>query len=553
VKPAAVALVLAALTLFAFAPALDNGFVNWDDEGNFLRNDHYRGLGPSQLTWGWTTFHLGAYQPLGWTLWSIEYQAWGLAPRGYHAVSILLHSAVVTALYALTMTLLRRCQPADSRGSDPALWAGVAVAWYAVHPLRVEAVAWISCQSYLLCALFFVLALLSYLRAFGAGPASRARWLNTSLALYVISLLGKAPSVGLPAVLVILDIYPLRRLGSGPREWFGPSSVEVWREKTRFFVVGLIFAGLAYVAKASTFNGTLSASRGLLTRAAVACYGVCFYIAKTIVPRDISAFYAVSGPVSWSRPLFLGSALAVVGLVAALAVLGRRWPGLAATGAAALVILAPVSGFVSISTQLTTDRYTYLAATPWVLPVASGLGWFASPGRRPRWVVALAVVACLAGIAGLAFQTRGLCRTWRDSEALWIHALAHGSGRSQMAYNNLAATYQSRGELDRAIEIYRTALKVPPEPTDPTGRVLVLYNLGTCLEAMGKLDEATAQFAEIARLLPFSPDAHYHWGRLLAAQGRYQDAAPHFREALRLNPDHAKARDGLNIILSIKQ
>jgi len=542
---AAVALALIALTFAAFSPGLGNHFVNWDDEHNFLKNDHYRGLGWDEVTWAWTTFHMGAYQPLGWILFSTEYRAWGLDPRGYHAVSLVWHAATVVALYATTLHLLRRCEFAFPRGHGLEFWAGLAVAWYAVHPLRVEAVTWVSCQPYLPCALFSVLAVLAYLRANGEGLAPQAGWLITSLLLYAVSLFFKAPSVTLPGVLLVLDAYPLRRLGGGPGRWFGPSVERVWREKTWFLGLGLVFSALAYLAKSSTFRGVAAARPGPVSRAAAACYAAWFYLGKTVDPRDVAAFYVTPAPVIWSQPYFLAALVAAAGLSVALVLMWRWWPGPLAAWTAFLVLLAPVSGFVSLSTQFVTDRYTYLAAMALVPPVGGCLGWLASSRRRPLGIVVLAVTG-LGVAAVLTGQTRALCRTWRDSETLWVHALAHGAGRSMTVYNNLAAEYYDRGQFDQAIATWRAALTVPPEPTDPSGRVLILSNLGVCLERRGRPDEAVAQFAEAARLLPQSGDAHYQWGRALAAQGRFAEAIPHFADAIALDPGHARAIESLD-------
>ena len=277
---------------------------------------------------------------------------------------------------------------------------------------------------------------------------------------------------------------------------------------------------------------------------AAASYAAWFYLGKTVAPLDITAYYVAPGPVIWSQPYFLASLVGVAGLSAALVLLWRQRPGLLAAWAAYLVLLAPGSGFVSLSTQFVTDRYTYLAVMALVPPVAAGMVWLASSLRRPGRVVVLAATA-LGVLAVLMTQTRALCRTWRDSETLWVHALAHGAARSTTAYNNLAAEYYDRGRLDRAIETWRAALNVPSDPPDSSGRALILSNLGVCLERQGRPEDAITQYAEVARLQPRSAGAQYQWGRALAARGRFDEAIPHFVEALALDPSYTRARESL--------
>ena len=174
-----IAVPLVLIVIAAFIPALDNGFVNWDDDKNFLDNPYYRGLGADQVKWAWTTFWVGVYQPLAWLLFEAQYVVWKLDPRGYHLTSLILHAANAVVLYVLTVTVLVRCRP-DSlreRPVDVPPGAGLATALFAVHPLRVEAVAWASCQPYLPCALFSMLAVLAYLRAFRIDPSPRWGWL----------------------------------------------------------------------------------------------------------------------------------------------------------------------------------------------------------------------------------------------------------------------------------------------------------------------------------------------------------------------------------------
>ena len=176
-----IAVVLVLIVIAAFIPTLDNDFVNWDDSQNFVDNPFYRGLGVAQLRWAWTTFRLGVYQPLAWLLFELQYVIWKLDPRGYHLSSLILHAVNTVVLYVLALTLLVRCQP-DSLVRSPwscYLGTGIATVLFAVHPLRVEVVAWASCQPYLSCALFSMLAVLAYLHASGINCSRRRRWVGS--------------------------------------------------------------------------------------------------------------------------------------------------------------------------------------------------------------------------------------------------------------------------------------------------------------------------------------------------------------------------------------
>jgi hypothetical protein len=529
-----VASALVALTLAGFWPVLDNEFLTWDDDRNFSQNESYRGFGWPQIRWAWTTANLGAYQPVAWMALSGEWCAWGVDPRGYHAASLLLHAATAVALYALTLDLLRIAGPSTHRGAFTDVCAALAVAWYAVHPLRVEAVAWASCQPYLLCALFLVLSVLAYLRAQRSGPRPGTWWLRASLVLYGLSVLSKATSISLPGVLLILDVYPLRRLGRG--RLFGRPARAVWREKVGFVGIGLVVTSIGYLARTTAVSDSPSETPGLSTRLAAACYGVCFYIYKTVVPRDIAAHYLAPGPLSWSQPIYLASLLAVVGVSVALFLVRGRWPGLLAAWAAMLVLLVPVSGLVSLGSQLVASRYSYFAAMAWVPPIAWGMIRVAESLRRP---VALAAVA-LAGVCALVPLTRDLCRSWHDTESLWTHALTHGAGRSMLVYNNLGTVYHDRGRLDLAIRTYRAALAIPFEQSELTPRAMLLYNLGSCLVREGKVDEAVEPLTELVRLVPQVPDVHYHLGVVLYKQGRFEEALAQYKEAKRLEREQGQ-------------
>lgn len=209
VAPAVVAL----LTIAAFVPAFSAGFVAWDDDRNFLNNPHWRGLGAEQLAWMWTTFHMGHYIPLSWMTLGLDYLAWGMNPTGYHATNVVLHAVNAVLIYFVARRLLQLVAPAlrSAHGASPLTYASVFAALvFAVHPLRVESVAWITERRDVLSGCFFTLAVACYLRARHA--IATRRWYWAAVGVFACGLLAKASVMTVPAVLFILNCYPLKRL-----------------------------------------------------------------------------------------------------------------------------------------------------------------------------------------------------------------------------------------------------------------------------------------------------------------------------------------------------
>ncbi len=371
-----VAIPVALIVLYAFIPILNNGFVDgWDDDPNFRDNPYFRGLGAAQVKWAWTTFWVGVYQPLAWLLFEVQYSLCELDPWGYHLTSVLLQVANAVVLYVLTVALLVRCRT-DACLESPwtySLSAGLATALFAVHPLRVEAVAWASCQPYLPCAMFSMLSVLAYLRAFPKDSSPRWRWLVGSFLLFVAALLFKAVAVSLPAVLLILDVYPLRRLPDGTGRWFGASARKALLEKVPFVATSLLFMRLAIAAKPNPRFPVenYDASQGI----AQACYGTWFYILKTVVPLDLIVFWQLPHELNWFALRYSLSILATLAISAGLFFLRRRWPGLLAAWLSYLVILVPNSGIIRISDQIAADRYCYTSMLGFVMPAAAGFCW----------------------------------------------------------------------------------------------------------------------------------------------------------------------------------
>lgn len=558
----------------AFLPILGNDFVDRDDPENFLENDDFRGLGRDQVRWAFTTFHHGVYQPLSWLIFEAQYAAWGLDPRGYHLISLLLHTANAAVLYVLTVTLLRLCQPELDRRRPWALHlsTGLAVTAFAVHPLRTEVVAWASCQPYLTCALFSMLSVLAYLRSHADRSVHVGWWIGSFL-LLAAAMLAKAVAVSLPMVLLILDYYPLRRLGDETGRRGGPSAWGVWLEKLAFLGLSLPFMGVAIRAKEVGDVILLAGPDGLASRIAQACYGAGFYPVKTVIPIGITAYYPRPERIDWMQDSFLAFGVAVAGVSATCFLLRRRWPGVFAAWASYLAILSPNSGLVRAGREIAADRYSYIAMMGLVVLLAAGLRLLVATGRGTRRVTSWLTLTGLCVILGLTLQSRRQCRIWHDTVALWSHVWAHdrsgapdvptdmgrvliNHGKSAEAiphlarairmdpgfapaYLNLGRALAEQGRLDEAIVSLTEAVRIDP------GSAWSHANLGSVLGRKGRLDEAMASTIEAIRLKPDFVEARTNLGMCLALQGKFDEAVAQFAEALRVGPDHDPARRGL--------
>src|SRR6266849_2594535 len=204
------------ITGTVFLPALRGDFLNWDDSVNFVANPYYRGLGWAQIKWMLTATLMGHYIPVTWLSLGLNYALGGMNPWGYHLGNLILHAANATLVYLIARRLLAAARGGGSQSghaTGPVVGAGAFAALvFGVHPLRVESVAWITERRDVLCGLFFLLAILAWLRAIERPGGPDRRWQLLSLAAFLASLLSKAASMPLPVVLVLLDLYPLGRL-----------------------------------------------------------------------------------------------------------------------------------------------------------------------------------------------------------------------------------------------------------------------------------------------------------------------------------------------------
>ena len=520
------AIAAAAVTFIVFAPSLRNGFVDWDDQLLLTGNIRYRGLGPPNIAWMFTTFLGGLYQPLSWLTYGLDYSLWGMNPFGYHLTSLLLHAANA-GLFALVCARLYRLASPEARYAekDLALAAGFAALAFAIHPLRAESVCWATERRDVLSGLFLLLTVHWYL----------ARELRLSAAAYAVSLLAKASGAMLPLMLLALDVWPLRRLGWDIRDWTADERRPVLKEKLPYFCLAAA-AGLAGVYGQALASLMPLETHGLAARAAQFFYGLRFYFEATLAPRDLLPLYELPVPFDPLAPRFVISAAAVCAAGWALWKRREEYPaGLAALAWYALALL-PVLGLFQFGQQLVADRYSYIACLSWAA-LAGGLLLRALQGEARVTSAAFSGVL-LCALALLTFRQGAV---WRDAETLWRYTLSKEPAHL-VAHNNLGATLVEKGDWENGVALYREALELRP------GYTLTRNNLGAALAQRGYRAEAEAQYREALALRPDYPDAHYNLANTLAAEGRRAEAEQEYIETLKLQPEHMQAHFNLGNI-----
>lgn len=529
---------LAAIAAVTYLPILQNGFVNWDDEKNFLQNSALSRWGWTGVQWAWTTFHMGVYQPLAWLAFLVEHRLWGLSSWGYHLSSLFVFCVALWSSYRLFLAVLEQANPPGERSELLfSVSALLALALFAVHPLRVENVAWASGQPYLFCLLFYTAATLAYLRAHSQGitPVQRRRRLGACFGLFGAALLSKPAAISFPAALLVLDFYPLRRLG-----W--KKGAPAWKkslmEKIPLLPVVVLFGWLAIDAKREGRALESWRASGFGSRIAQAGYAAWFYLAKTFWPTRLTHFYSRPSSLSLFDARYAGCVAAVVVVTAGLFLLRRRFPAPFAAWLLYLVILSPALGAIRFGPQIVADRFALLATLPlFALLAGAGPMLFRKLGRLGR-LGAIGLWGC--AIALLIALTRSQASVWRNSEALWAHSLA--IEETPQAHTNLATFLDMEQRSVEALEHFRQAAALDPRDE------ATIHNLGKAFLRRGRLEEAAQSFTQLVALEPRDADYRVDLGALLARLNKSGDAEQQYLEALRLEPAHPVAHLNLGII-----
>jgi Flp pilus assembly protein TadD len=511
-----ICVLLAAAALAVFWGALGCDFVNYDDPTYITSNaDAQHGLTRAGVVWAFETGAASNWHPLTWLSHMADVQFFGLKPAGHHLTSVLLHAANAALLFLILNAM------------TGALWrSAVVAALFALHPLRVESVVWVSERKDVLSTLFWMLTVWTY---FKFQTSKFKSCYAAAVACFACGLMAKPMLVTLPFVLLLLDYWPL---GRGMR-W------GLVIEKIPFFILAAASSVVTFVAQRR--GGAVSPLSGLPLPARIGNALVSYvrYLGKIFWPSGLSVLYPHPG--HWLVWQVAGAALLLAAITACVIWRGRAQPYLAVGWFWFLGMLAPTIGLVQVGIQSMADRYSYLPMAGVAIMVVWGACDMLSQCPGGRWILGtaggIAVAACMA-------LTPLQVRYWRDSDALFEHAI-EVTKNNYLAYNNLGYFLSNRGESEKAMLYYKSALQINPNYDEAHN------NLGFALAELGRYQEATNEYVKALSLNPGLTDAHNNLGNALGSLG-LNDAAMHeYQVALEENPRHADAHNNYGIALAL--
>ena len=510
----AIVVLLTIATVIAFAPVLNCGFVNYDDTGYVTKNPHVcSGVSLKTILWSFTATDQANWHPLTWMSHALDCTLFGLEARYHHAMNLFLHLVSSIVLFLVLERMTR------------AMWQSAFVALvFAIHPLHVESVAWISERKDVLSGLFWMLTMSAYVGY--VRSRSPGRYVLT-VSMFALGLQAKPMLVSLPFVLILLDYWPLRRYKISRADSFGQvfaQFIRSLREKIPFFVLSLLSCIVTYLVQQQGGSMASSGELSMSDRIANAVVSYAVYIWKAVLPTGLAIFYPHS---SSSLQLWqIGLSVPALTLISVFVwtrriehsyiIAGWLW---------FLGTLVPVIGIVQVGLQAMADRYMYIPIIGLSIMAAWGIPALLQQRGIRRHVLAGAFVLVTAAMV-VATRVQAAC--WKDSFTLFEHALEVTSG-NHIAHNNLGAALEDSGRHAEALVHLREALRLRPD------EILIHKNLARSLLAQGDLSEALDQYFWVLSHNQSDHALQAKVADILADEGKTEEAVQHYREAIRLD------------------
>jgi Tfp pilus assembly protein PilF len=522
-KGLAIFLLITVLVL-VYAPVKDYPFINYDDTLYVTEAPQVQqGLGWDSVVWSMTAMEAANWHPLTWLSHMLDVQLFGLNPAGHHLTNLLLHMANVLLLFGVLQHM------------TGALWRSALVAaLFALHPLNVESVAWVAERKNVLSTLFWLLTMAAYI-----GYVRKPHWGRYlgMTGIFVLGLMAKPMLVTLPCVLLLLDYWPLGRLGKDSKE-FWERLPRLAAEKLPLFIPVAAISVVTIAAQSQA--GALSSWEGLPlgSRVANAVLAYGMGLKKMLWPMDLAVFYPHPGNSLAVWPVALAALLLVI-LSLGVWWQGRRSRYLVVGWLWYLGTLIPVSGLIQVGGQAMADRYAYVPLMGLFIILAWGTAELAQTLRFPKeWLLAPGL--CL--LVTLALLTRVQLGYWQTTRELFEHALAVTSD-NPVAHNALGIELMEEKQLGKAVEHLTQALAMDGDRADTHN------NLGLALSRQGRLEEAIQHYQQALQIRPDSYAAHNNLGLVVLGAGRVDEAMNHFSQALLLNPNYVEAYNNLGTVL----
>jgi protein O-mannosyl-transferase len=553
-RPGLACAALAVATVAIFWGARQCQFVNYDDPTYITSNQELQhGLTAQSVRWAFQSGAASNWHPLTWLSHLTDVQLYGMDPAGHHFTSVLLHAANGVLLFLIL------------RNMTGAFWRSLVVAaLFALHPLRVESVAWVSERKDVLSTFFWMLTVWAYVRyaeEFKVQNSKFKVFYCLSLLFFAFGLMSKPMLVSLPFVLFLLDYWPLQRFQllceeplsrpvatlspqGGERAGRGVLAVVPFRQHVELVTEKIPFFLLAAASSVGTFfvqrsGGAVSSLTGVPMGARVGNAFVSYarYLAKIFWPTRLSPLYPHPGYWPWWK--IAGAVLLLAAITALVIRRARSQPYLAVGWLWFLIMLAPTIGLLQVGIQSMADRYSYVASVGVLIMLVWGAhDWLGAQPRLLAAVAALAIGACV-------ILTPRQVAYWRTSETLFTHAV-EVTDNNYLAYNNLGYDLSNRGETERSMVYFQKSLDINSNYDEAHN------NLGYALAALGRYKEATNEYIKALSLNPHLTEAHNNLGIALGNLGLPDAGIHEYQVALEENPRHAGAHNNLGVALAMK-
>jgi protein O-mannosyl-transferase len=542
------------LTVVVYGAALRNEFVNWDDASYVVENRHIRFINGAFFKWAFFNFYSSNWHPLTWISHALDYSLWGLNPLGHHLTNIILHAVNTFLVVVLAMRLLdafkERAALNGSRSflNDRAtlIAAGTTGLLFGLHPLHVESVAWVAERKDLLCALFFLLSIMAYVNAVRRmGHSAEGKRLTPgallpALCFFILALLSKPMAVTLPVVLLILDWHPFKRVRS-----LG-TFLNVFMEKLPF--VAFAFASSVVTIMAQKAGGALTPLEALAlsTRMTVAAKALIDYLFRMIFPLNLLPFYPypAATEISLFQPVYLSAVILLIGFTIASTALIRKQKLWLSVWGYFVITMVPVLGIVQVGSQASADRYTYLPSLGPFLLMGVLAAWVEREvDTLTKWRTTLRFfigTLALVVIISMLSLTIAQISIWKNEIILWSHSIQKAP-KVEIAYLNRALAYKKKGQVEKAIEDFNTAISL-----NPYG-FIAHYNLGNIFLNEGRIDNAIEQYKITITLKPDYAEGHNNLAAAFEEKGLLDQAIEHYRMVVALKPDYAEGHYNLGL------